>query len=309
MSVQETVRRYLYSHYGHLIKAGDAKYDEDKGVYRAELLSSYPRIIRDDKSPDTPIVRFLQLPRLGEVVVSPDLSIVSATSDDQCEKAVEDYLDLIKQRSERIMVQASSEKFATMYEVKHVLNPIIKIVNNLVDSDENTPVISWVDISAEPEKEKIVQYLNLLEGIEIVKQGERGVTMGNLLVTFCMKAQNKLPDVQNMVLSHVINKGYAALRSFHIITQIQPYIQVDNCYYWQAIDAEKNLSVKKSKMYDRFVTHYDAISPVTFRSMLQELIEAGALHQDGPYCYADDELLGRMIELKGSQFNSVSIKA
>jgi hypothetical protein len=223
--------------------------------------------------------------------------------------AVEDYLNLLKQRSERIMVQASSDRFATMYEVKHVLNPIIKIINNLVDSEENSPLIAWADIQAESEREKLTQYLNLLEGIEIIKQTEQGVAMGNLLVSFCLKAKNKLPEVQGMVLSHVIRKGYATLRSFHVITQIQPLIQVDNCYYWQAIEAEKNLSMRKSKMYDRFVTYYDAISPVTFKSMLQELIEAGALHQDGPYCFADDELLGRMIELKGSQFDSVSITA
>jgi hypothetical protein len=309
MSVQQEVNKYVRSHYGHLIKAGKPRFDEGTGVWVAELESSYPRVIRDDRSPDKPIVRFLHLRNLGSVQVSNTLSIVDATPRDKCAEAVSGHLAILKQRAERIMVQASSEQFAGLSEVRHVLSPVLKILNNLASTDKESPVIREIDLEGEVDQQKLLQYFKLLEGLDIVKESSGGYTLGNELVELSRLAHNNMGELQRSVLGYVIKHGYPALRSGFVITQIQPYIQVDNCYYWHAIEASKPLSTKKSTMRSRYETYYGRISPLSFNSMLRDLIEVNAIEEDGEFCHANEELLNEMVKMREDQLDDTSVSA
>src|SRR3990172_12784786 len=106
-SLEYIVKKHTVENYGDLIVADKPIFDENRKIWKAQLRSTYPRIIEDEKSKEI-IIRFLNLRDLGTIEINDNLKIIKATSNEICEHQLTSRIDLWKQQAEKIVVTASS---------------------------------------------------------------------------------------------------------------------------------------------------------------------------------------------------------
>jgi hypothetical protein len=285
----------------------EPRLNEETGVWEAELVSNYPRIIRDDKRPTEPFVKFIYLRNLGKVELDAELNVLSASSRADCSRVVEERFSLLGQRAERIMVQASADSLASLTETRHVLAPVVKIIDNLLDRNAKTPEISYEDL--EGEDARLSQYFELLAESGIVERAEGGFNSGPNFVKFLETYKDDYDGLVNVALSHLIRTKYPALRSAFDIRQLEPSIHVDGTYYWPALEADRVIYAHLDTLRYRYIASYGMISTVSFKSYLHRLTEADAIVEDSGYYSANERLFGEMQKLKGDLLENLSRRA
>jgi len=288
------------------VNVAEPRFNEKTRVWEAELVSYYPRIIRDDKRPTEPFIKFVFLRNLGKVELDTELNVLSASSRADCSKVVEERFSMLRQRAERIMVQASAYNLASLTETQHVLAPIIKIIDNLLDRESKTPEISFKDLIGEDEK--LNRYLALLEEVGVVEKVDGGYNSGRMFVEFLSKYGDNYESLVKVTLSHLIREKYPALRSAFDIRQLEPSIHVDNTYYWPAMEADRVIYAHPENLRYRYIVNYGMISSVTFKSYLQRLYRADAIREDQGYFFANEKLFSEMQRLRGNMLESMSTR-
>ncbi len=146
--------------------------------------------------------------------------------------------------------------------------------------------------------ERIRQYLKLLEELSIVKKVENGYAYGDLFTALSERARNDPRMLRIAILSHVIKERYSTLRYVFGITQLEPFLHVDSCYYWHALDAEKLIHTTHSTLYHRYQSYYGWSSSWSFQSILSDLMEQGALTEESGYVNGTQTQLDTMLKLK-----------
>lgn len=181
--------------------------------------------------------------------------------------------------SENLLVKASAEKFAKLQEALHALNPVKLIVDALARPEEE-PTIIFYSIEQDERPSRLRQYMEL----GLVRKVGNGYTYGAEFATIQQTAKNDIVKLRESVISYVIR-------------QFETYLHLGNCYYWPSLDAEKLLYTKKRSLYQRYLDYYGKLCPVSFPSLLEDLIQVGAIHLKDDYCYEDEELFEKMLSL------------
>jgi len=161
-NLEYIVKKHTIENYGDLIVADKPIFDENTKRWKAQLCSTYPRIIEDEKSKEI-IVRFLNFRDLGTIEINENLKILNATSNKKCEYHLTSRIDLWKQHAEKIVVTASSDVFAKIAEGIHVLHPLLLVLGEITKfKKENNFMVEGDEIDQQRRPTKIRQYLELL---------------------------------------------------------------------------------------------------------------------------------------------------
>ncbi|MEM4251741.1 MAG: hypothetical protein QW828_07910, partial [Candidatus Bathyarchaeia archaeon] len=285
-------RRYAFTHYGNLISIGEPEFDNKTRTWVIQLRSDYPRLIRDDRAGEK-ILRFLSMEKLGSITFNEKMRFVRASSRKECLKALGSYLNMWRDRAEKIIVTASSDQLSRIGEIQWVLAPIRMIVSNLIQKE----TISFEEvIRLRHRRSKVEKYLKFLADVGIVRPVEDGYTYGNLLAALGEKLIGE--DLNTAVLSHIIRDHYSMLRQIFDIRQISPFIHIESSYYCPALEADKLLYRKEESIVSQYASVYGD-NPLRARYVLNELVHVDALRYDRPYYYGNEQLFDRMQEMKG----------
>jgi len=295
MSVVEEVRKYAIRHYGNLISVGEPEFDARTRTWLTELKSDYPRIIHDDRSPNERILKFLSLRRLGIIKLGENLQPIEATSRETCVQNLSTFLDMWRERAERIIVRVSSDHFAQINEAQWVLAKVGMIVLNLLQKE----IILEGEIASHhpTEEDKIRRYLKLLEGLDLVRQIDEGYTYGNLFTELRRQTSNT-QEFKTVILSHIIRERYSTLKESFGISQLETFVHVDSCYYRPALEAEKLLYWTADSIIDHYTKLYGRKSPLRITYILGELVNVKALEREDKYYFGNEELFSQMLDLK-----------
>ena len=298
-NLEYIVKKHTIENYGDLIVADKPIFDENTKRWKAQLCSTYPRIIEDEKYKKI-IIRFLNLRDLGTIEINENLKIIKATSNKKCEYQLTSRIDLWKQHAEKIVIAASSDVFAKIAESIHVLNPLWLVLGEITKLDKkNKILVEGGEIDQQRRPSKIRQYLELLAELDIVRKVDDGYTYGNVYVGLLENDSTKDPrKLQNILLSHVIKCKYSTLRQVFGITQLEPFVHLANTYYWPSLDAEKLMHTTRSHLYQRFQDYYDKVSSWDFDSKLSELIDNDAIQDKNGYLIGNKDQFDVMLELK-----------
>lgn len=303
MSIQKEIKRYMSSNYGNLISFGEPKFDEDRKIWKAQLKSDYPRIIRDDADPERRMLKFITLKGLGEIQLSEELKVVEATPRKKCVENLTSFLKMWLERAEKIVVFNSSEQLAKISGANWILNPVVMLVSNLLQKDF---IEDWeVENDYRPKTTK--QYLNLLEELELVERINNGWRCGNLLTALREKSTNA-KDSEIKVLSYVIKERYSTIREIFDIRRFETFVHVDTCYYAPSLEAGKLLSRNEKSIYsDYHKLYHTKKSPLRLRYILNELVGVEALQRkESNYYYGNEEIFDNMLSMK-DQLEEVSV--
>ena len=311
ISVKSVVHKYAIQHYGNLISVSEPKFNSEEKVWIAEIKSDYPRIIHDDRFPNERTLKFLSLRRLGTIKVAENLELktLEATPRETCVDTLSSYLNLLEERAERIIVKASSDKLANTNSARTFLGKIGTIIARL----KWKGIILDSEIDSFPLKEanKLRQYLQLLEGLDIVAHDQNGYSYGNMFTELSHGTHNNSEKLSTAILSHIIKTRYSALKENFRISQLETVVHVDSIYYRPALEAERLIYWNKDSFEHHCGMLYGYKSKVCFRLpyVLDELVNVGALNYEDKLYFGNQELFKNMQEMKDQMAEVSPIRA
>lgn len=299
MSQTQVAQRYAFSHYGHLILVDDPIFDERQNIYTSNLRSDYPLVIQDDRIPDKRIIRVLKIDSLGTVSFNRNSEIIKerTTSREDCIKNLRLFFELWKERAEEIVVAVTSDNLVRISRLRHFFDPIDSVLIYLWDSnmihDEEIKTARLVQ-----RRKKMRLYLELLEGLQIVRRVEDGYVAGNLFVSTRQEEPNE-EKFRDAVLSLIIRERYPTLRDVFHLTILEPTIHIDNCIYLPELESGEIIyRVSHSIARDYKYYYRKRINPLDLKLTLRRLENAEAINREGNHYSGNDVLLRKMIDKK-----------
>jgi hypothetical protein len=296
---EQVAQRYAFSHYGNLILVDDPVFDEESGLYCSNLRSDYPLLIRDAEQPERPILHTLRIDSLGAIVVNKENRVMKdrTTSREACIETLKLFLKLWKKRSEEIIVSASANNLVRISRFRHFFDPIDSILISLWDYrkvyDLEIEHARFVD-----RRKKMRLYLQLLEGLEIVRRGNECYTPGNTFASVRAKEPNE-EKFRDAILSHIIRERYPTLRDVFKLTILEPTIHIDSCIYLPELELEKSIHRTTDSIIMDYAKYYQRrINELDLRLILKRLENAEAIDRKGKHYFGNEQLLSKMVKIK-----------
>lgn len=296
---EQVAQRYAFSHYGNLILVDEPIFDETEGMYTSNLRSDYPLMIRDDKQPERMTIHVLKIDSLGAIYLDKEYKVVKGrtTSREGCIETLKLFFKLWKKRSEEIIVSASANNLVRISRFRHYFDPIDSVLISLWDygrvHDAEIEHARFTD-----RRRKMRRYLELLEGLQIIRRSEDGYSPGNVFVS----VRHKQPDEEKFrdaILSYIIRERYPTLRDVFKLTILEPTIHIDSCIYLPELEVETSIyRVIESIIGDYERYYHRRINPLDLRLILKRLENADAIDREGKHYFGNEQLLKKMIAMK-----------
>lgn len=295
--VEYTIKEYAVDHYGDLVVPTKPTFDNKTKIWKAQLRSTYPRIIEDEKSGEV-LVGFLDLKDLGIIKLNDKLQVIDATTSKECDEQLFNKLDLWKKETERIVITASSDVFAKFEESIHVLNPLELILDQLLSTTKDGDIkIADAEIEQENNPDRILEYLDLLLELKIVRRVQGGYIHGNTYAELLAKIKDS-QKLKTVLISYIIKQRYPVLRQVFGITQLEPFVHLVNTYYSASLEVGKLIHMSFQHLHQRYQTLYKKMTKWDFESKLNELVEKGALEYENHYVIGKNEYFNDMLQLR-----------
>jgi len=295
---RERAHRYAFSHYGNLILVDDPIFDERREIYISNLRSDYPLIVQDDRTPKRAI-RVLKIDDVGTIYLSQDYKIIKerTSSREDCVEKIDLFFELWRERAEEIVVSASADNLVRISRFRHFFDPIDSVLIGLWDNN----IIYDEEIRAHrliERRRKMWLYLELLEGLQIVRRVEDGYVEGNRFLSVREEEPNE-DKFRDAILSHIIRERYPTLRDVFKLTILEPTIHIDNCIYLPELEVEDSIYRVADSIAEDYKNYYQRqINPLDLMLTLKRLENAEAIDREGKHYSGNEHLLENMIGMK-----------
>lgn len=298
--LERVAHRHAFSNYGDLVLVDKPEYDKRENLYVSRLRSDYPLLIQDDLIPEKRTMHILKIENLGNISINSDNQIVKekTSSREDIIANLNLFFKLWKERAERIVISASSHNLVRITESSHFFDPMESVLFYLWDEQK----IHDEDIKAQrdPKRRKRIKlYLNLLEGLELVRRVDDGYCEGNKFISLKEEVNHNEEEFRNVVLSHIIRERYTTLRDVFQLEFLEPTIHIDNSIYLPELESEqtvyrnmRSISMDYSYYYGR------SVNPLDLKLILKRLVKAEAITQKGRYYSGNEQLLRSMVDMK-----------
>jgi hypothetical protein len=309
MSVLENatkrIRKYVMIHYGNLLTTEEASFDETNKLWKAQLKSNYPRLIKNDYPEEERYIRVLPLRRLGTVCFNESFQLLKDFSIKRGDsiKLLRSYLSMWQDKAESIVVATSSKELADTSPARVFLNPVNKILDNFLQKED--VLITPEELGRGRIPTKLKRWLTLLEDLKLIEKKENGYSYGKMFTTL-RKEANSDREFQILSMAYVLKESYPLLKEVFGIKQFEAIVHLDSCYYRPALEAEAKLYQKDETLFKRYLDDYGYRPLVDLRHNLHELHSSRALYRKNSYSYANDALFDEMLEIKETQLPVIS---
>jgi len=293
----ERIREYAMCHYGNLFSTEDPVFDQKEKLWKAQLKSNYPRLIKNDQ-PEERFIRVLPLKNLGTICLNEDLQFVKDCSSRREESIslIHSYLEMWREQVENIIVTASSEQLAKTHPARTFLHPANMILSNFRQKRDG--IITNEDMEKLRRRHmKIERWVSLLEDLNLIKRIESGYIYGEMFTKLESKVHSH-SEFETLSMAYILEKSYPLLKEIFHIQQFEPLVHLDSCYYRPALEAEDVLYQTSDSLFRRFIADYNYRPNTELRHVLLDLQKSDALRCEKSYYYANDEIFREMLNLK-----------
>ncbi len=266
----------------------------------SNLRSDYPFTVRDDKLPDAQSVCLLKMDHLGCIAVGKDFKIIpdKTTPRTDCIKNIDAYFEAWKRRAEQIVISESASNLARITRFEHFFEPVDSVLLALWKYH----FIDDVEIKAEPtieRRKKLYLYLELLEGLKIIRRVYKGYEEGSLSLFLRDKQPCDRETYRNRVIAALIKERYSTLRDVFKLTIFERTIHFDNCIYLPEIETEKPVYRTIESLQNQYKRFYgQKISKINAELILDQLSDVHAIETDSTHYWGNTSLRENMISIK-----------
>lgn len=299
MSVLEQItkkaREHVLRYYGNLLSIDNPIFDNQEKIWKVRMKTDYPRLIKNDE-PEERFVRTLRIRDLGTLLVNEDLVVVQdrSTSRSDCVKILRKRLKTWEDRAENIIVKTSALQLAKTGIARVFLNPINTILANFLQ--EESAIIYFEELEYLRKTQRYLQWMRLLEDLQLVRREEEGYVYGNMFTEIRRKVEDD-GEFLTHVSAYIIRERYPMIKEVFNLKQFEPLVHLDNCYYRPAIEAKMVLYRKAESLFNLYLAQYKHRSRMELPAVLLELRNSQALKQKDKYYYANEEIFEKMIKM------------
>jgi len=299
-SIEKIIKTYTSKNYGHIIVADPPIYNEEKNTYTSNLRANYPLIIKNEKPPERKTMHLLKINSLGKITIDKSGKIIKeqTTQRDDCITNIQLFLERWKRRTEEIVVYTTLDKIIKGSRQNHYLTPINEIISNLWEYES----INEIEIDAGRDKkrrQKTRQYLNLLEGLDIVQKQGKNFIEGNLTVSVRQEAKGNKRYFKDLLISTIFKERYTALRDVFKLTVFEPMIRIEKCIYFQEIEMDDQIYRGTDSINREIKQNYRRVmNNDVLKRNLEQLVDFEVIEQSGQYFYGREDLRKTMIQRK-----------
>ncbi len=297
MSIERAVDDYVMRNYGHLVLNTTPEFDEESGLWISRLHSDYPILIQDDREKKRRI-QFLKVNVLGYVTFTEKLQLVpeKTTTEEDLEGKLTTFLDMWRSYAERVVISATADRVAGLWEVSSALNPIYEIVNFVWDNEYVT--LDYFEGDRSRSKSKIKHYLSLLEDLNLLRNYEGRYVAGNLFVTL-REQTDYFQDFLTSVYSEVLRKRYPYLKQVVGHSSLETVIHIGNVVYYPELYAREAVPRNKSTLIDEYALEYGSrISAPRLSGYLRKLREIDVIDEENGLYSGTDSLREKMFSIQ-----------
>lgn len=296
-NVTERIKEYAMSYYGNLISVEEPIFDEKERLWKAQLKSNYPRLIKTEYPQEERYIRVLPLKGLGTICLNENLQFVKDRSSKREDSIslIHSFLEMWREQVENIVVASSSRQLAKTSPARVFLNPANMILANFLQRRDSA--ITFEQLEKLRRHERIERWLSLLEDLKLIRKIEQGYIYGDMF-TSLEKEKRSDHEFENLWMAYILEKSYPLLKEIFHIRQFEPLVHLDTCYYRPAIEAETVIYQTSDSLFRRFSMDYRYRPDVELRHTLHELQKSGALWRKDSYYYANEKLFKEMLNLK-----------
>ncbi len=299
-SVEQVAFNYLFCNYGELILADDPIFDVQQQVYVSNLRSDYPLIFQDDRTLENRF-HLLKIPHIGSIVIDKDFKVVRdrTTSRNDCIDNLRLSFDLWLKKAEEIIVLATAESLVAVSKFNHYFDTMDSILGSIYDHGclEKDEI---EDGRHSKRLKKTYMYLQLLEGLELIRRVENGFVPGNVFAAMTQKCSEKSKDeFLDILLSYIIRERYPTLRDVFKLTILEPTIHVDSCIYLPELEEGRPIQRTEISIQREYKQYYNrSIGILDLRLHLRRLERANAIKRDGDCYFGVQTKLEEMLIMK-----------
>jgi hypothetical protein len=293
----EKVKEYAISYYGNLFSTEEPIFDVKERLWKARLISNYPRLIKNDQ-PEERFIRVLPMKGLGTICLNENLQFVSDCSSKREDSVlmVNSYLDIWREQVENIIVSASSQQLANTHPARTFLHPANMILSNFRQKRDG--IITFEELEKLRRRHgRIERWISLLEDLDLIKKLDAGYIYGDMFTKLESKVTSH-SEFEILSMAYILEKSYPLLKGIFYIRQFEPLVHLDSCYYRPALEAEEILGQSEGSLFKRFVIDYSFRPTSELRHVLLDLQKADSFRRKNSYYYANDELFEEMLKLK-----------
>jgi hypothetical protein len=293
--VTKKAKQYALLHYGNLLSVDEPVFDEQEKLWKIKLKTEYPRLIRNDE-PEERFVRTLLIKDLGIICVNEKMTILKnySTSRNDCVNTLRTRLKTWEERAETIIVKTSAFQLANTSLARVFLNPINTIMANFLQDE--SAIISFEELEVLRKTERYLQWICLLEDLELIRKEKEGYIYGNMFTEIRRKSGND-EEFLTDVLGYVLRERYPVLKEIFKLRQFETLVHLDSCYYRPAIEARRILYQRAESLFNRYFDAYRHRSKLELPIVLFELCNSQALNRKDKYYYANEALFENMLTM------------
>jgi len=289
----KTAKLFVLQKIGNMVSPDpDVYFDSTQEKWTVSLKTDYPRILRDDSTNDM-FVKFLTIKKIGTIELSKNLSVLRFTPKNEIAKAIETGLNRWRDRVEAIVVKASADKLALISGAEEVLHPIRVFVNRLWEGS----TIEFEDVDEMQRTSRMMQYLHLLEELDLIKEEQGKFIYTNLLAEIQTQVKSQ-KEFQQKILAYILQKRYSVIREIFRISRLEPYINIENSYYWPSFESGEMLHLRRDTLHSIYARSYGIQPSMKFDMNLRDLTNVEILKKEGDFYYGNETIFEKMIEEK-----------
>jgi predicted transcriptional regulator len=300
----KTIRQYVRHHYGNLVTFDQPRLSGDS--WSVNLKVDYPTIIDDDKTEER-IIRLLTFKGIGHLQFDSKLRPLDATSREDCAKHLDLHLEKWKERTERIVVEATAQNLARVGRIREALHPMYVIVHRIATKGK----ITRDEIEEMRRPERKLAYVNLLSQDGIIRPTDDGYTYGNTYVSLLKKIDTPtdVDKVMETVVAFEMEQNYSVIREIFRVNRLDPFVHMDACYYRPSLEAGKLLHFRQETLISIYNSIYNPFSPAELELVIHELERTGIFHTtpDGFKVGSQDAL--DLMQQKKAEFEELALVA
>lgn len=306
-SAQRTIKSFVLHKYGLHISAEKPEFDRLSKKWTADIKSDYPLYLQDDRDPDNVLLHFIPIKHIGKVSFDENLTFLNeeSTTREICIKNLQSLLKSYKDRTEKIVVQASADCFVQIPEFRHFFTPIDQIITSLMERDFVT-LENLLRFRGPKSQAKIKQYLKLLESIKVIertndnKEIKTSETYWLLYDYYQNQDKSIFPeeDFRKAIISKLVSTKYSVLTQVFEISRFRPTIHIDSCIYRPAIEAEELICLSNKSIIKFYTETYGKVNEYTLLNHLRRLQSVNAIQRKDEYWCGTKELLDSMLQIK-----------
>lgn len=333
--VKRVANEYRIKNYGNLIMSNSPEFDQDRGGWSVTLKSVYPRIIVDDGDPPVRELYTITLENLGKLEINKNKQVVEATPREVVVDRLEKYLSAWRRRVENAIIKASSSNLVFSPTIQYFMNPLKRIMSTVLLTGD----ITNAEISYFRKKERIYEWIELLENEQILEEYEEGYRYGELWTGLYESASGLIKDdyedfeydaiiyardfmdmiksnllyhdtktvFQHLVMPYILQKYFEYIKDVLNLRSIGRIVNVNNTFYAPCIEAEKLLTFTPRTILRNYNKNYPRIEFPLISSIVMELIDIGLFRLEDGKIHGNRERFDAMMEYEPSKQIPISI--